>query len=203
MCVSRDKQSDVTILMVSASVPCWEVSSTTRSDGDGHLLHRYVESGPAADKQIPFFGICIYLAHRFIRYDSPSQHNEPLTLREIIQRLDPLGCVMLAGWLGGGLTAISLVTNSTTGVPTWTDPIIIGLFTTCGLLFLVFLAWELAVVSYPLLPVELLKKRTPVAVAINNLALSAISFGLVSKCRILPVITFSFTPCHCSTQPSG
>ncbi len=132
------------------------------------------------DLQLPLFVICIFLSHRFIRYNSATGTKTSHSLSDIIRRIDVLGCLLLAAWIGFALTAISLVTNSTTGYPSWTSPIVIGLFAGAITTFVLLLIWEIRVVSYPVIPIELLHKRTPIAVAINNLALSAISFGLVS-----------------------
>ena len=148
----------------------------------------------------------IALAYRFIRYTSPSQPITTPTFGALLRRLDVLGCVLLAGWLGPILLAISLVTNSTTGYPTWSSPLTVGLFIMSGIILIGFLLWELRVVKYPVVPFELLNRRTPVAVAVNNFVLSVGYFAHVRF--VLSVINqiidvSSCTPYHCSTPQSA
>jgi len=71
------------------------------------------------------------------------------------------------------------VTNSTTGHPTWSSPVVIGLFVAAGLTFLFFVFWEVKIVEYPVMPIEILNRRTPIAVAINNFTYSAVIFAQV------------------------
>lgn len=125
----------------------------------------------------------ILLAHRYIRYTSPSQPISPPNFIDLLRRLDVFGCLLLAGWLGPVLLAISLVTNSTTDYPTWSSPLTRGLFIASGVMFVVFLIWELRIVKYPVVPFELLNRQTPVAVAINNLVISVGYFAQVCSYR--------------------
>jgi len=138
-----------------------------------------LDSGEPFSGKVPFFVICIFLARRYIRYTSPAQAESPHTFLGIIRRIDLPGCILLASWIGFALTAVSLVTNSTTGSPTWSCPEVIGLFVASGVVFLFFLVWELKIVEYPVVPVEILNRRTPIAVAINNFVLSVVTFALV------------------------
>ena len=138
--------------------------------------------------QVPFFIICIFLARRYINYTFPAQKDLPSTFLGVIRRLDLPGCFLLAGWIGSALTAVSLVTNSTTGLPTWSSSEVIGLFVAAGVIFVVFVVWELKIVQYPVVPVEILHRRTPIAVAIHNMALSIIVFAQVSVQSLVKVV---------------
>lgn len=79
------------------------------------------------------------------------------------------------------MVAVSLKTASTSvDAYKWTSPVILGLFGTSAGLFVVFLVVELKWAAEPVMPFELLHRRTPIAVAINNFVLSVSLFGCVS-----------------------
>ncbi len=59
----------------------------------------------------------------------------------------------------------------------------LGLFATSAVLLVVFLLVELKWAAEPVMPFELLHRRTPVAVAINNLVISIVGFAAVSSAR--------------------
>lgn len=100
---------------------------------------------------------------------------------QLFKRIDFLGCFLLAGWVGAALIAISLNINSTaTNAWNWSDPVIIALFTTSAVLFVLFLFVEFKWAAEPVMPFELLVSRTPVAVAINYFVLSMANFAIVS-----------------------
>ena len=125
--------------------------------------------------------MCIYLTHLNVRYSLPTRGDIPKTLRGILPRLDLLGCLLLGGWIGAAITAISLVTSSTHDEYTWSSPTVIGLLSAAGGILLFLVVWEVWIVTYPVVPVELLSKRTPIAVAINNLTTAALSFCTVRR----------------------
>jgi hypothetical protein len=62
----------------------------------------------------------------------------------------------------------------------WSDPLIVGLFGASGGLFLVFILVETKFAKEPVLPLELLQRRTAVSVAIHNLVLSILIYAMVS-----------------------
>jgi hypothetical protein len=62
----------------------------------------------------------------------------------------------------------------------WSDPLIVGLFGASGALFLFFLLVEFKFAKEPVLPLELLHRRTAVSVAIHNLVLSILIYAMVS-----------------------
>lgn len=62
----------------------------------------------------------------------------------------------------------------------WSNPLIIGLFGASAGLFLLFILVETKFAKEPVLPLELLKRRTAVSVAIHNLALSIMIYAMVS-----------------------
>ncbi|KAK6905846.1 hypothetical protein I203_106680 [Kwoniella mangroviensis CBS 8507] len=101
---------------------------------------------------------------------------------QLFRRIDFLGCFLLAGWVGAALIAVSLKTNSTLlDAYAWSDPLILALFGASAVLFALFLLVELKWASEPVMPFELLNRRTAVSVAINNFSISMAQFALVSK----------------------
>jgi hypothetical protein len=100
-------------------------------------------------------------------------------LRNILRRIDVLGCFLLGGWVGALIIAISLVTNSTHDEYTWSSPEVIACLATAGTVLVLLIIWEVWVVPHPVVPIELLHKQTPIAVAINNLTTAAVSFASV------------------------
>lgn len=122
------------------------------------------------------------LAYKHIRYPSPVNADEqPKGLLPILRRVDLIGCFLLAGWIGLLIVAVSLVTNTTeVQGPTWSSPLVYGLLIASLVVFLLFVVWEVWVVAYPVVPIELLNRRTPVAVAVNNMFISVALFAQVS-----------------------
>lgn len=140
--------------------------------------------------QIPLLALCGVLIFWKVRYtvQSPnsSGSNTPIrtqTVREKLGRVDWLGPFTLAGFIGSALLAVTLVTSATDPELTyaWTDTLILVLFGASAVLFAAFLTVELEYAAEPVLPVELLTQRTPIAVAINNFTISVLSFGVVSE----------------------
>lgn len=125
-----------------------------------------------------------------VRYSVQSPHSSGAATPEVqqtigqkLRRIDWLGSFTLAIFMGLALLAVTLVTSSTDPeiAYRWGDKLIIGMFIASGFFFLVFLHVELYVAAEPVLPIELLTQRTPIAVAINNFTISILSFGVVSS----------------------
>lgn len=161
--------------------------------------------------QIPIFviaGIAVWLNVRYVVPSDPSSGTATPAVKQtpfqLIKRIDWLGTFLLAGWVGAALVAVSLNTNSTTvDAYPWTSPTILGLFAASAVLFLIFLFVELKWAAEPVMPFELLHRRTPVAVAINNFILSIVTFGCVSVCHSWTPMTLTFrcTRSRCTTLP--
>ena len=141
--------------------------------------------------QIPLLAIAAIMVFWRVRYvipepptsgtATPSMPKKKQTAMEKLKRIDFLGCFLLAGWVGSALLAVSLKTNSTElDAYKWTDPLILGLFVTSAVVFVIFMLVEKFVAAEPVLPLELLTKRTPVSVALNNMTISILGFGTVS-----------------------
>ena len=101
---------------------------------------------------------------------------------QLVKRIDWVGTLLLASWVGAALIAVSLNANSTSvDAYPWTSPVILGLFGASAVLFVVFLFVELKWAAEPVMPFELLHRRTPMAVALNNFIISTSLFGCVSR----------------------
>lgn len=139
-------------------------------------------------RQIPIFilaGMAVWFNVRYVVPSDPTSGaatpRAKQTPWQLIKRIDWLGCILLAGWVGSALVAVSLKTNSTSvDAYSWSSPVILGLFAAAAVLFVIFLAVELKWAAEPVMPFEILRSRTPVSVAINNLVLSLAVFGCVS-----------------------
>ena len=119
-----------------------------------------------------------------VRYEIPTSGTltpTTQTAREKFARIDFLGCFLLAGFVGSLLIAVSLKTSAVgENEIGWSDPSVVGLFITSGVLFLVFVGVETRVAREPVLPLELLHRRTAVSVAIHNLVISSLVYAAVS-----------------------
>lgn len=127
-------------------------------------------------------GALIYLKVRYVVPTSGTLTPAKQTAREKLARIDFLGCFLLAGFVGALLIAVSLKTSAVGDDEIkWSDPLIVGLFITSAVLFLVFLVVEFKVAKEPVLPLELLKRRTAISVAIHNLVFSIMLYAVVSS----------------------
>lgn len=123
--------------------------------------------------QIPLLigaGLLIFLK---VRYRSEIKNEGQ---GNILARIDFLGSGLLAACIGCALLGISLKTSISPPEAKVTT----ALFVISAISFVLFLFVELKVAREPILPVELLTQRTPIAVAINNFVISILSFGVVS-----------------------
>lgn len=108
------------------------------------------------------------------------------TARQKFARIDFLGCFLLAGFVGALLLAVSIKTSAVgEDELAWSDPLIAGLFGASAGLFLVFMLVETKVAREPVLPLELLHRRTAVSVAIHNLLISMLVYAVVSNFPVL------------------
>lgn len=111
--------------------------------------------------------ILIYLKVRYSTEIKPSGN--------ILQRIDFLGSGLLAVAIGSSLLSVSLLTAVSPPESRITN----GLFMIGAVAFVIFIYVELKVAREPILPIELLRQRTPIAVAINNFVISVLSFGVM------------------------
>jgi hypothetical protein len=185
------------------------------SDGDGLSTFRSVLlsiSNSSPNTQIPLLaisGVLIYLKVDYeIALNPGSATPTKETPRQKLARIDFLGCFLLAGFVGALLLAVSIKTSSIGDDEIgWSDPLIVGLFGASGGLFLVFLLVEFKFAKEPVLPLELLHRRTAVSVAIHNLVLSILIYAMVSplyninNCIFTDLPAVQCTPILYSCQP--
>ncbi|ORY34297.1 transporter [Naematelia encephala] len=132
--------------------------------------------------QIPVFVFAFIMIYFKVRYTVAEKVGGPgdQTAWQALKRIDFAGSLLLAGWVGAGLIAVSLKTNSTAAdAYSWSDPTIVGLFVASGVLFIVFLFVELRFAAEPVMPFELLHRPTPVAIAINNFLISIAMYSVL------------------------
>ena len=136
----------------------------------------------------------------YVRYEVPSAKQAAQTPIQLLKRIDFLGCFLLFGWLGIAILVLSMKTEATDESLAWTSPLILGLIIAAVVLFLVFIWVEFKFAKEPVLPIELLSRRTPIAVSINNFFLSIVIFGTVSSTISIEaqLIAISFTLCLCT-----
>lgn len=118
--------------------------------------------------QIPLLIMAGALIWFKVRYNSEFKPSG-----NILKRIDFLGSGLLAATIGSALLAISLMTSISPPASRVTN----GLFAISAISFVLFIYVELKVANEPILPVELLTQRTPIAVAVNNFTISILSFG--------------------------
>ncbi|OCF54216.1 multidrug resistance protein fnx1 [Kwoniella mangroviensis CBS 10435] len=153
----------------------------------GGIINDYLHWRWAFGIQIPVLLVGSLLVYTNVRYTIPSDPasgaSTPVvkqTPMQLFRRIDFLGCFLLAGWVGAALIAVSLKTNSTLlDAYAWSDPLILALFGASAVLFALFLLVELKWASEPVMPFELLNRRTAVSVAINNFSISMAQFALI------------------------
>jgi hypothetical protein len=136
-------------------------------------------------KQIPLLAIAAFLIYLKVDYTLPpipgTVTPTKQTPRQKLARIDFLGCFLLAGFVGALLLAVSFKTSSVgENEIGWSDPLILGLFGASVGLFLLFILVETKFAKEPVLPLELLHRRTAVSVAIHNMALSMLVYAMVS-----------------------
>ena len=99
-----------------------------------------------------------------------------LSLRTKLQRIDFFGSLTLVLTVGCLLLGLSL--KSTEELP-WSHPLIWGLISASGVWGIIFVIVEIWVAPYPVMPLRLIKQRTPLAVSFANLFASIAAFSML------------------------
>lgn len=102
-----------------------------------------------------------------------------------LRRVDWLGSVTLVGTVGTLLLGFSL--KSTEELP-WAHPLVWGLFVASAVFGVCFVSVETFVSHSPVMPLHLIRKRTPLAVALSNFLSSTVAFSTVQFCSYLLVL---------------
>ncbi|KAG8955272.1 hypothetical protein FRC03_011232, partial [Tulasnella sp. 419] len=96
--------------------------------------------------------------------------------RERLKRIDYAGSITLVLAVSSLLLAVTL--NSSVGVP-WSNPSVWGLLLCAAMFITAFVLVEAYLASEPVMPLRLLRKRTPLAVALSNFLLKMVSFSML------------------------
>jgi hypothetical protein len=94
------------------------------------------------------------------------------SLQEKLRRIDYLGAISLVTFVGCSLLPLAL--KNTEELP-WTHPLIWTLSGISAVALLCFVLAESKWSAYPVLPLRLIRQRTPLSVALTNLYVTLIS----------------------------
>lgn len=112
-----------------------------------------------------------------IKVDIPlPEEVRSLSLRTKLGRIDFLGSLTLVLTVGCLLLGLSL---KSTEELAWSHPLIWGLIAASGIWAIVFVIVETKVAEYPVMPIRLIKQRTPLAVSLANLFASIAAFSMI------------------------
>lgn len=100
------------------------------------------------------------------------------SLSEKLRRIDILGSTTLAATVGCLLLGFSIKTAEE--LP-WSHPLVSGFLSASFALGLLFIYAEQHCAPYPVMPLRLMTRRTPLAVSISNLLTSMSAFSIVSS----------------------
>lgn len=100
-----------------------------------------------------------------------------------VQRIDFLGSSTLVGTVGSLLLGFSL--KSTEELP-WSHPLIWGLFIASAVCCVGFVYVETNVSPYPVMPMRLITRRTPLFVSLSNLYVRILFLHLFLGLRLFP-----------------
>ncbi|WVQ71739.1 hypothetical protein IAR50_001280 [Cryptococcus sp. DSM 104548] len=116
------------------------------------------------------------------RESTEQQSNRPQTWKTKLARIDYLGSFTLALSVASLLLSMSIKTSATkpSGEDyAYSDPLIWGLFLSSGIFAIVFLLVEAYWSPEPILPLKLLTRRTPVAIAISSFTMVTTQFSVL------------------------
>lgn len=135
--------------------------------------------------QIPLLIIVSAMIYTLVRIparDSPDASVQARGWKPVLGRIDYLGSLTLALSIGGLVLGVSFKTSSarSDGIDyAWSDPLIVGLLLGSALFTVIFMLVEKLYAVQPILPLELLLRRTPLSVALSSLVMVANQFSLL------------------------
>jgi len=88
------------------------------------------------------------------------------SLSDKLRRIDYLGAITLVSFVGCFLLPLAL--KNTEELP-WSHPVIWSLIPISAIALILFIFAEAKWSTYPVLPLRLIRRRTPLFVALNNL----------------------------------
>ncbi|KAG8955707.1 hypothetical protein FRC04_007698 [Tulasnella sp. 424] len=123
--------------------------------------------------QVPFLVASMILVSIFVNVHLPTQNH---TAREKPARIDYFGSTTLVIGVGSLLVAITLKTAEGFS---WENPWVWGLFALSAIFLPGFVYVEGWIAKEPIMPLRLLKQRTPFAVAVTNFLNSVTAFSML------------------------
>jgi hypothetical protein len=102
---------------------------------------------------------------------------EKESLRNKLRRIDIFGSLTLVFAVGSLLLGFSL--KGTEELP-WNSPIIVSLISSSVVFWVLFVLVEKYWAPYPVMPMRLITKRTPLAVCLSNFFTAMVAFSTVS-----------------------
>ena len=115
--------------------------------------------------QIPILALSTILVITKVNIKLPEEV-ENRTLHDKLRRIDFLGSSTLVGTVGTLLLGFSL--KETEELP-WSHPLILGLFAASVVFGAAFLYVETHIAPFPVMPMRLIMRRTPLFVSLSNL----------------------------------
>jgi len=125
--------------------------------------------------QVPVLALSMVLVSIKVNIPLPEEVRS-LSLRTKLQRIDFFGSLTLVLAVGCLLLGLSL--KSTEEFP-WSHPLIWGLISAGSVWGVVFVIVEIRVAAYPVMPIRLIKQRTPLAVSFANFFASVSAFSML------------------------
>ena len=141
--------------------------------------------------QVPILVLSMTLV--LVKVDIPlPEEVRSLTLRTRLKRIDFFGSLTLVLTVGCLLLGLSL--RSMEGLP-WSHPLIWSLISASGVWGFIFLMVETKVAVSPVMPIRLMKQRSPLAIAATIFFASIGSYSMIYN---IPLVRGSY---HCVPQP--
>lgn len=125
--------------------------------------------------QVPILALSMVLISIKVNIPLPEEVRS-LPLRTKLGRIDFFGSLTLVLTVGCLLLGLSL---KSTEELAWSHPLIWGLIAASGIWLIVFVTVESKVAEYPVMPIRLIKQRTPLAVSLANLFASIAAFSMI------------------------
>ncbi len=121
------------------------------------------------------FSLLVVATKVNIQLSDEIQHQK---LSDKLRRIDYFGAITLAGALGCFFVAIDF---GATDEMQWTDPLVVFLFASSAFLAFSFVMTEKYWAPYPVLPLQLILRRVPLAISLSLFLLSTSVFSMVSR----------------------
>ncbi|KAH8113370.1 vacuolar amino acid permease [Phellopilus nigrolimitatus] len=143
--------------------------------------------------QIPILALSTILVITKVNIELPPEVRNRSTY-EKLRRIDFMGSITLVGTVGTLLLGFSL--KSTEELP-WAHPLIWGLFVASAVFGVAFVYVETHIAPYPVMPMRLITRRTPLFVSLGNF------FGSVAAFSVLYNVPLYFSAVRLTSSKSA